>query len=181
MVVEHHARTGPTKNAIAHPAKSYALICGNCHMHNGKQKLILSFHVPSIWIEFIVWLNDANSFDLRIFRSGKERRVSIFTYYCPHCHALNQPKRSGLTTKSTSPTGAFSVEEADIVPNAGGSIGDTVSIVGAADATSGSWTCASWTSESSRSSRWPHMWIHVKAVKESFNPKKRGYLFLLYS
>ena len=59
MVVEHHAQTGPMNNGgwIARfaaflvgedPAQSYALICGNCHMHNGKQQLLFSFHVPSI-------------------------------------------------------------------------------------------------------------------------------------
>lgn len=48
MVVEHHPQTGSTNDGgwIARfaallvgedPAQSYALICGNCHMHNGKQ------------------------------------------------------------------------------------------------------------------------------------------------
>ncbi|KAL1531290.1 hypothetical protein AAHA92_33983 [Salvia divinorum] len=124
MVVEHHTQTGLTNDGgwIAqfaallvgeNPAQSYALICGNCHMHNGL---------------------------------ARKEEYPYVTYYCPHCHALNQPKHfehvSGLTTQSTSPTGASSVEEADTVPNAGGSIGDTVSASGgteaAEDATSGS-------------------------------------------
>uniref|UniRef100_A0A2P2IQB8 Lunapark zinc ribbon domain-containing protein n=1 Tax=Rhizophora mucronata TaxID=61149 RepID=A0A2P2IQB8_RHIMU len=43
------------------PTQSYALICGNCHMHNG---LVRKEDFPYI------------------------------TYYCPHCNALNQPKRT---------------------------------------------------------------------------------------
>ncbi|KAG6414231.1 hypothetical protein SASPL_126949 [Salvia splendens] len=113
MIVEHHTQTGPTNDGgwIARfaallvgddPTQSYALICGNCHMHNGL---------------------------------ARKEEYPYVTYYCPHCHALSQPKLSGLTTQSTSPTGASSV---DTVPNAGGSIGDKVSAVAAADATSGS-------------------------------------------
>ncbi|KAG6411577.1 hypothetical protein SASPL_129660 [Salvia splendens] len=82
MVVEHHAQRGPTNDGgwIARfaallvgedLAQSYALICGNCHMHNGL---------------------------------ARREEYPYVTCYCPHCHALNQPKRSGLTTKSTSPT-----------------------------------------------------------------------------
>ncbi|CAN1132179.1 Uncharacterized protein At2g24330 [Linum perenne] len=51
------------------PAHSYALICGNCHMHNGL---------------------------------ARKEDFPFITYYCPHCHALNQPKQSapvsGLST-----------------------------------------------------------------------------------
>ncbi|KAJ0700893.1 putative Lunapark domain-containing protein [Helianthus annuus] len=41
------------------PTQSYALICGNCHMHNGL---------------------------------ARKEDFLVFTYYCPHCHALNKPK-----------------------------------------------------------------------------------------
>ncbi|XP_065857210.1 uncharacterized protein At2g24330-like [Euphorbia lathyris] len=43
------------------PTQSYALICGNCHMHNGL---------------------------------ARKEDFPYITYYCPHCHALNQPKQS---------------------------------------------------------------------------------------
>ncbi|XP_057769026.1 uncharacterized protein At2g24330-like [Salvia miltiorrhiza] len=125
MVVEHHQQAGSTQDGgwIARfaallvgedPAQSYALICGNCHMHNGL---------------------------------ARKEEYSYVTYYCPHCNALNQPKHServsGSTTRSTSPTMASSVvEETDVVPNAGGSTGETIaasgSAVAAVDAISGS-------------------------------------------
>ncbi|KAI7738523.1 hypothetical protein M8C21_000227 [Ambrosia artemisiifolia] len=41
------------------PTQSYALICGNCHMHNGL---------------------------------ARKEDFLVFTYYCPHCHALNKPR-----------------------------------------------------------------------------------------
>ncbi|XP_023765183.1 uncharacterized protein At2g24330 [Lactuca sativa] len=50
------------------PTQSYALICGNCHMHNG---LVRKEEFPFI------------------------------TYYCPHCHALNKPKNSGVSSETT--------------------------------------------------------------------------------
>ncbi|XP_047945271.1 uncharacterized protein At2g24330-like [Salvia hispanica] len=141
MAVQHYTQTGSTHDGgwIARfaallvgedPAQSYALICGNCHMHNGL---------------------------------ARKEDYPFVTYYCPHCQALNQPRHSehgsglttrttsglttrttsGLTTRSTSPTAASPVkEEADVVPNAGGSVGGTVATSGddvtAADATSGS-------------------------------------------
>ncbi|KAG8636488.1 uncharacterized protein At2g24330 [Manihot esculenta] len=43
------------------PTQSYALICGNCHMHNGL---------------------------------ARKEDFPYITYYCPHCHTLNQPKQS---------------------------------------------------------------------------------------
>ncbi|XP_012066340.2 uncharacterized protein At2g24330 [Jatropha curcas] len=43
------------------PTQSYALICGNCHMHNGL---------------------------------ARKEDFPYITYFCPHCHALNQPKQS---------------------------------------------------------------------------------------
>ncbi|XP_065873920.1 uncharacterized protein At2g24330-like [Euphorbia lathyris] len=43
------------------PTQSYALICGNCHMHNGL---------------------------------ARKEDFPYITYYCPHCHELNQPKQS---------------------------------------------------------------------------------------
>ncbi|XP_042047300.1 uncharacterized protein At2g24330-like [Salvia splendens] len=138
MTVQHYTQTGSTNDGgwIARfaallvgedPAQSYALICGNCHMHNGL---------------------------------ARKEDYPFVTYYCPHCQALNQPKHSehgsglttrttsglttrttsGLTTRSTSPTAASPAEEADVVPNAGGSVGDTVATsrddVTASDATS---------------------------------------------
>ncbi|KAK9074179.1 hypothetical protein SSX86_006776 [Deinandra increscens subsp. villosa] len=43
------------------PSQSSALICGNCHMHNGL---------------------------------ARKEDFPFITYYCPHCHALNQPRIS---------------------------------------------------------------------------------------
>lgn len=52
------------------PAQSYALICGNCHMHNGL---------------------------------ARKEEFPFITYYCPHCHALNKPKNSGVSSDVVSP------------------------------------------------------------------------------
>ncbi|KAL8492837.1 hypothetical protein ACS0TY_024146 [Phlomoides rotata] len=108
MVVEHRPQAGSTTNNggwIARfaallvgedPRQSYALICGQCHMHNGL---------------------------------ARKEDIPYITYYCPHCHALNRPHQaehvSGLN--STEPTRASSVVE-DVVPSAGGSVGDTISV-----------------------------------------------------
>ncbi|KAH6817345.1 integral membrane metal-binding family protein [Perilla frutescens var. frutescens] len=129
MVVEHHPQTGSSLHDggwIARfaallvgedPMQSYALICGNCHMHNGL---------------------------------ARKEDFPYITYYCPHCHALNQPKQSEGVSGSNSPSRASSVvedadvvsnaggsnsptrassvvEDADVVPNAGGSMGETIS------------------------------------------------------
>ncbi|KAM1507660.1 hypothetical protein TB2_016721 [Malus domestica] len=54
------------------PTQSYALICGNCHMHNGL---------------------------------AKKEDFPYITYFCPHCHALNQPKHlEGSTSGSNTPS-----------------------------------------------------------------------------
>ncbi|XP_012072927.2 uncharacterized protein At2g24330 [Jatropha curcas] len=73
LVVQHHN----PKSSLVHdggwitrlaallvgedPTQSYALICGNCHMHNGL---------------------------------ARKEDFPYITYFCPHCHALNQPKQS---------------------------------------------------------------------------------------
>lgn len=65
MAVQHYTQTGPMNDGgwIARfaallvgedPTQSYALICGNCHMHNGKQKPLFSLHVTSIYIELML-------------------------------------------------------------------------------------------------------------------------------
>lgn len=107
MVVEHHPQTGSSMHDggwIARlaallvgedPTQSYALICGNCHMHNGL---------------------------------ARKEEFPYVSYYCPHCHALNQAKQSERVSGSNSPSRAPSiVEDADVVPSAGGSIGDRIS------------------------------------------------------
>ncbi|KAL1547955.1 hypothetical protein AAHA92_16254 [Salvia divinorum] len=125
MVVQHRAQTGPTNDGgwLARfaallmgedPAQSYALICGNCHMHNG---LASKEEYPF---------------------------VTYYCPHCQALNQpRNSEHGSGLTTRSTSPTTASPVEEeSDVVPNGGGSIEDTVAASGgavaAADATSGS-------------------------------------------
>ncbi|KAI3443878.1 hypothetical protein Pfo_000543 [Paulownia fortunei] len=110
MVVEHHPQAGLSTHDggwIARlaallvgedPTQSYALICGNCHMHNGL---------------------------------AKKEDLPYVTYYCPHCHALNRPKQPDeRVSGANSPTMTSStVEDADAVPSAGGSIGDTISAI----------------------------------------------------
>ncbi|KAM1134366.1 hypothetical protein ACFX2I_043524 [Malus domestica] len=83
LVVSHHNPQGPSPQDggwIARiaallvgedPTQSYALICGNCHMHNGL---------------------------------AKKEDFPYITYFCPHCHALNQPKHlEGHTSGSNTP------------------------------------------------------------------------------
>ncbi|XP_076882549.1 uncharacterized protein At2g24330-like [Bidens hawaiensis] len=50
------------------PTQSYALICGNCHMHNGLVR---------------------------------KEDFLVYTYYCPHCHALNKPRNMDETSTCT--------------------------------------------------------------------------------
>ncbi|CAL1412267.1 unnamed protein product [Linum trigynum] len=83
VVVEHHnPQAAPVSDGgwIARfaallvgedPAHSYALICGNCHMHNGL---------------------------------ARKEDFPYITYYCPHCHALNQPKQSGTVSGLSTPS-----------------------------------------------------------------------------
>ncbi|KAL8235428.1 hypothetical protein R6Q59_021528 [Mikania micrantha] len=71
LVVEHHNRVAMSPQDSGwmarlaallvgeDPTQSYALICGNCHMHNGL---------------------------------ARKEDFLVFTYYCPHCHALNKPR-----------------------------------------------------------------------------------------
>ncbi|CAI0395168.1 unnamed protein product [Linum tenue] len=82
VVVEHHnPQAAPVSDGgwIARlaallvgedPAHSFALICGNCHMHNGL---------------------------------ARKEDFPYITYYCPHCHALNQPKQSGTVSGLSTP------------------------------------------------------------------------------
>ncbi|CAN0830310.1 Uncharacterized protein At2g24330 [Linum grandiflorum] len=83
LVVEHHnPQAAPVSDGgwIARlaallvgedPAHSYALICGNCHMHNGL---------------------------------ARKEDFPFVTYYCPHCHALNQPKNSASVSGHSTPS-----------------------------------------------------------------------------
>ncbi|KAL6338469.1 hypothetical protein AAG906_020561 [Vitis piasezkii] len=100
LVVEHHTHNGAAHHDggwIARiaallvgedPTESYALICGNCHMHNGL---------------------------------AQKEDFPYVTYYCPHCHALNQSKQAEEhASRSNSPrTGS-----ADGISNAPGSVSD---------------------------------------------------------
>ncbi|CBI33045.3 unnamed protein product, partial [Vitis vinifera] len=100
LVVEHHTHNGAAHHDggwIARiaallvgedPTESYALICGNCHMHNGL---------------------------------ARKEDFPYVTYYCPHCHALNQSKQAEEhASRSNSPrTGS-----ADGISNAPGSVSD---------------------------------------------------------
>lgn len=75
------------------PTQSYALICGNCHMHNGL---------------------------------ARKEDFPYITYYCPHCHALNQPKQleecvSG-SNLSTSKTGG----NVEAINNVSNPLGDSI-------------------------------------------------------
>ncbi|KAI7747322.1 hypothetical protein M8C21_021718 [Ambrosia artemisiifolia] len=57
------------------PSQSYALICDNCHMHNGL---------------------------------ARKEEFPFITYYCPHCHALNQPRNLSPSSPDTSTLDATS-------------------------------------------------------------------------
>jgi len=72
MVVEHHQGSGASDGGgwigkIAallvgeDPSQSYALICGNCHMHNGAYYRSSSFDmfhipIPKYWIHYLIKL-----------------------------------------------------------------------------------------------------------------------------
>ncbi|XP_071698020.1 uncharacterized protein At2g24330-like [Rutidosis leptorrhynchoides] len=80
------------------PTQSYALICGNCHMHNGL---------------------------------ARKEEFPFITYYCPHCHALNKPKNSVLSSDAMSPVLGSPATIASADPNSiksnNESIGEKVS------------------------------------------------------
>ncbi|XP_024979299.1 uncharacterized protein At2g24330-like [Cynara cardunculus var. scolymus] len=50
------------------PSQSYALICGNCHSHNGL---------------------------------ARKEDYPFISYYCPHCHSLNRPRKSDENSSGT--------------------------------------------------------------------------------
>ncbi|XP_050206211.1 uncharacterized protein At2g24330-like [Mercurialis annua] len=66
------------------PTQSYALICGNCHMHNGL---------------------------------ARKEDFPYITYYCPHCHALNQPKQSEDVSASLNLGALKAVGNSEVVNN----------------------------------------------------------------
>lgn len=115
VVVEHHQpQTSNTQDGgwIARiaallvgedPTQSYALICGNCYMHNGKGAIFDFFWFMSFCIRSCLYLLLST-----YFLSGLARREDFpfITYYCPHCRALNKPKQldernSSLTSPNT--------------------------------------------------------------------------------
>ncbi|KAK4756657.1 hypothetical protein SAY87_006784 [Trapa incisa] len=59
------------------PSQSYALICGNCRMHNGL---------------------------------ARKEDFPYITYYCPHCHALNQHKSSEQPVSGTKSPEVYSLQ-----------------------------------------------------------------------
>ncbi|XP_021674044.2 uncharacterized protein At2g24330 isoform X2 [Hevea brasiliensis] len=108
LVVEHHSPHGSAVHDggwIARlaallvgedPTQSYALICGNCHMHNGL---------------------------------ARKEDFPYITYYCPHCHALNQPKHSeGCASGINSPSlGNLKGEDnVEVMNNASNSLGENI-------------------------------------------------------
>ena len=101
LVVEHHQPQSSTSQdggwlaKIAallvgeDPTQSYALICGNCHMHNGL---------------------------------ARKEDFPYVTYYCPHCHALNQPKQlDGNISRASPRMGSPKAYESEAVKYASGS------------------------------------------------------------
>ncbi|EEF34423.1 uncharacterized protein At2g24330 [Ricinus communis] len=107
LVVEHHNPQASTMHDggwIARlaallvgedPTQSYALICGNCRMHNGL---------------------------------ARKEDFPYITYYCPHCHALNQPKQleqRGSGSNSPILGGLKDGGNAVVVNNASNPMGDS--------------------------------------------------------
>lgn len=85
-MVEHYRGPPPTDGSILSrlvaflvgedPAQSYALICGNCRMHNGEFLLLNYIHVKSTLLySLITWIN--------IHRTGPERGFSIHNILLP--------------------------------------------------------------------------------------------------
>ncbi|XLS69302.1 hypothetical protein HN51_020325 [Arachis hypogaea] len=104
LVVEHHQPQSSTSQdggwlaKIAallvgeDPTQSYALICGNCHMHNARKE-----DFPYV------------------------------TYYCPHCHALNQPKQlDGNISRASPRMGSPKAYESEAVKYASGSAAESM-------------------------------------------------------
>ncbi|RYR44427.1 hypothetical protein Ahy_A08g040755 isoform C [Arachis hypogaea] len=106
LVVEHHQPQSSTSQdggwlaKIAallvgeDPTQSYALICGNCHMHNGL---------------------------------ARKEDFPYVTYYCPHCHALNQPKQlDGNISRASPRMGSPKAYESEAVKYASGSAAESM-------------------------------------------------------
>lgn len=74
-------------------------------------------------------LTDEYSLSFVFAGLARKEDVPYVTYYCPHCHALNRPHQTEHVSgaNSPAPTRASSVVE-DVVPNAGGSVADTISV-----------------------------------------------------
>lgn len=137
LVVNHHNPQGSTMNDggwIARiaallvgedPTQSYALICGNCHMHNGKLTLFTTVTcIPLDQFLFLILrcgrLEIINC--LLLFLAGLARKEDyvFITYYCPHCSALNRPKESEEHVSSsitTSPQTSSLTKESNINPS----------------------------------------------------------------
>lgn len=62
------------------PTQCFALICGNCHMHNGRELATV-----------FLYSHPVLSTKPRLNLAGLARKedFAFVTYYCPHCNALN--------------------------------------------------------------------------------------------
>lgn len=96
LVVEHHnpmAMSSHDGGWVARlaallvgddPSQSYALICGNCHSHNGL---------------------------------ARKEEYPFITYYCPHCHSLNKPRKSDENSSGTNTPDTISSMTHRHIPN----------------------------------------------------------------
>ncbi|KAG6411191.1 hypothetical protein SASPL_129269 [Salvia splendens] len=133
MVVEHHPQSGLHSHDhggwIARvaallvgedPTQSYALICGNCHMHNGDQN--------PYCCEFAIYYIVVNMLYVVVIIVGLARKeeFSYITYYCPHCNALNRQKEADDRLSGTmSPT--LTSNDSEAAPSEAGSTADKAS------------------------------------------------------
>lgn len=135
LVVEHHNPIGPNSqnggwvSRIAallvgeDPTQSYALICGNCRMHNGMIRVTLGL-IDYFWI-FTTKRNNCLPF------AGLARKEDYpyITYYCPHCHALNMHKHSQdhASGPNTSDLSSSLVPDAEVIENASAPVAEEIS------------------------------------------------------
>lgn len=131
LVVGHYNPQGPAVNdggwlaRIAallvgeDPTQSYALICGNCHMHNGESILLYPLHhtlffntqAEGVCISLCIYKREntcTSDFESNKIHKDyynfisflpfvglvKKEDFPFITYYCPHCHALNRSNQS---------------------------------------------------------------------------------------
>lgn len=102
MVVEHHPQAGMKAHDggwIARlaallvgedPTQSYALICGNCHMHNGnfphpQHLFLLSVVFICLFLKYIIWLRF-------LHRAGEERGFPVHHLLLPTLQCIEQVK-----------------------------------------------------------------------------------------